>query len=63
MQQHHKNCTYIALLGHIDFPLQDYVHPSPHLVYFYASVRMRTAAYGSVFVCVCVCVCMCVLLL
>ena len=25
----------------------------------YASVRMRTAAYGSVFVCVCVCVCVC----
>ena len=30
---------------------------------FYASVRMRTAAYGSLFVCVCVCVCVCVLLL
>ena len=28
----------------------------------YASVRMRTAAYGSLFVCVCmyVCVCVCV---
>ena len=30
-----------------------------YIIDYYASVRMRSEAYGSHFVCVCVCVCVC----
>ena len=33
------------------------------IVFLCLGARMRTAAYGSLFVCLCVCVCVCVLLL
>ena len=47
-------CVCVCMCGNV------HIYGVLYCVYLCLGARMRTAAYGSLFVCVCVCVCVCI---